>query len=119
MKRAAHFALQALTLSTAPGRVAVLGAFLLIVGIAPASLFAAAPKMCLWSHITRHACPACGTLRALSACLKGGFAEAWRLNANVVVVLPTIVAVMATDLRHVGAAAICRTARTAQREMPG
>jgi hypothetical protein len=101
MKRAAQLVLEALTLSTPAGRIAVLGTFLAVAGLVPVSVFAEAPRMCFLSTIFGHPCPACGTVRAVSSALKGHVAEAWRYNANVAVVLPAIATMIAVDVRRI------------------
>lgn len=43
---------------------------------------------CWWHTFTGLQCPACGTMRALHACLHGDIAAAWRFNYMLPVYLP-------------------------------
>ena len=68
--------------------------------IAPETL-ARGPSLCLWRHLFYpSACPACGTLRALTAFFHGSLGEALAFNRNVLITAPTLVGLVAVDTLH-------------------
>ena len=65
-----------------------------VVAIAvPARVIEAGPVLCLFRRFLGVQCWGCGMTRAFSHALHGQFAEAWRHNHLVVIVLPVMVAV--------------------------
>lgn len=50
---------------------------------------------CLFFVLTGWQCPGCGTLRALYCLMHGRFADAWRFNGALVILLPMLVLLLA------------------------
>lgn len=81
-------------------RIAIIaGAALLCAGMLVLWLFdpqsSAWMPRCWWHSLTGLQCPACGTMRAVHACLHGDFAAALRYNYMLPVYLPLAAAVVA------------------------
>ncbi len=57
------------------------------------------PDLCLWRNLFHlHACPACGSTRALAAFFHGRFLDALSYNRNVIVSAPGMLALIGADL---------------------
>lgn len=57
------------------------------------------PDLCLWRNLFHlHACPSCGSTRALAAFFHGRFLDALAYNRNVILTGPGLVALTAGDL---------------------
>lgn len=58
--------------------------------IIPTSRLEATPSICLVRRIFGVPCPGCGMTRAISSICHARFAQAWRYNKLVVIVLPLL-----------------------------
>jgi len=76
----------------------LLGALAAFCLIAPET-FSRGPDLCLWRNLFHlHACPACGSTRALAAFFHGRFLDALAYNRNVILTGPGMLALIAADL---------------------
>ena len=73
---------------------------LAVFAVAPQSVWAAAPPVCLFRNALGLECYGCGMTRALSFAMHGDLEEALAMNGGVVVLLPVLVAAAATGLRR-------------------
>ena len=82
-------------------RIVALAAALAFFVLVPPESLTQGPNLCLWRHLFHlSACPACGTLHALAAFFHGRFADAVRLNLNVLITGPLLLGLLASDLSH-------------------
>lgn len=64
----------------------------------PPEAFSRGPNLCLWRYLLHlGACPACGTLHALSAFFHGRLGDALAYNRNVLITGPGLVALAVQD----------------------
>jgi hypothetical protein len=57
------------------------------------------PNLCLWRHLLHlAACPACGSVRALTAFFHGRLGDALAYNRNVLLTAPLLVMLAAKDV---------------------
>ena len=81
-------------------RLAVLLVLVAAFCLIPPQVLARGPHLCLWRCLFHlQACPACGSTRALAAFFHGRFREALGYNRNVLVTAPSLMALLARDLR--------------------
>lgn len=81
-----------------PRASALGGAIVFFCLISPETL-GSGPDLCLWRHLFHlHACPGCGSTRALAALFHGHFAQALAFNRNVIATGPALMAMFARDL---------------------
>ena len=86
-----------LSLGCAEARLVTLGGALLTLALVTPEQLEQLPSLCLWHHLFG-LCPACGTLRALSALCHGDFSRALSYNINVVVTAPALAGLFTLDL---------------------
>ncbi len=80
-------------------RLAVLVVLVTAFAVVTPETLARGPGLCLWRRLFHiAACPACGTLHALSAAYHGRLAEALRFNHNVLITAPGTLALLLLDL---------------------
>ncbi len=85
-------------------RILVLAAALAFFALVPPEVLSHGPNVCLWRLLFRvSACPACGTLRAISAFFHGEFTDALRFNLNVVITAPLLLGLTAADFMRLAA----------------
>ena len=73
---------------------------LAVFAVAPQSVWASTPTVCVFRNAFGLDCYGCGMTRALSYAMHGDMEEALAMNAGVVVLLPALIAAAATGLRR-------------------
>ena len=77
----------------------VLSLAMLILMAVPPEVLARGPNLCLWKHLFRiHACPACGSTRALAAFFHGQLTQALTFNRNVLLTGPLLTGLLLQDV---------------------
>ena len=67
--------------------------------LVPPETLALGPNLCLWRHLFHlSACPACGSIRALTTFFHGQFSRALSFNPNVVITAPGVLVLVVADL---------------------